>query len=246
MKIKNFLFVLFLLSSTSLRAEIVSVAFGEKLPPFVLPSTDSGVEVEIVREALKVRGHVLKGVYLPMARITTAFKARRVDVIMLDVGEDMKKVGGFYGDPPILYDNVFITLKKNKIVIKNPSDLKGLRIDSFVGALKRYPKWLGEVGRTLEYVEKNDQSTQPLLLDLERFDVVLCDRYIFKYYTMLAKKNPRFKNLPVVEHPFTVANPDHYRPVFYSKKIRDDFNYGLKVIRKKGIDRAIYDSYLKG
>lgn len=246
MKIKLFLFVIIFSWVTPLRADVVSVAFGEKLPPFVLPDSDSGVQVEIVREALKVKGHTLKSVYLPMGRITTAFKTRKVDVVMMDVGEDMRKVGGFYGDPPILYDNVFITLKKNKIIIKHPRDLKGLRIDSFVGALKRYPEWLGEVGKTLEYVEKNDQSTQPLLLDLERFDVVLCDRYIFKYYTIQSKKNPRFKNYPVVEHPFTVANPDDYRPVFFSKKIRDDFNYGLRKIRKQGIDQAIYDRYLKG
>lgn len=237
--------LLFTLIVTNASAEVVSVAFGEKLPPFIIPETHSGIELDIVREALAVRGHKLSPVYLPMARIAPTFKNRKVDVVMMDVGEDMKLHGGFYGDPPVLYDNVFITLKKSNITIKKPSDLKGLRINSFIGALKRYPQWLSEVGKTEDYIEKNDQSVQPLLLNFERCDVVLSDRFIFEYYTKEAKKNPRFKNLPYIEHHFTVADPQDYRPVFFSKKIRDDFNYGLKEIRKKGRDRIIYDNYLK-
>lgn len=234
----------FALSSLSSRADLVSVAFGEKLPPFIIPEKNSGIEIEIVREALAVRGHMLKPLYFPMARIAMSFKTRKVDVVMMDVGEDMSLLGGYYGEPPVLYDNVLITLKEKNITIKRPQDLKGLRINSFIGAQKRYPDWFGSLSPEF-YVEKNDQSVQPLLLEMGRFDVVLCDRNIFKYYSVLAKKNPRFKGLPVVEHPFVIVNPEHYRPVFYDKKIRDDFNYGLKTLQKSGRVKVIYDSYLK-
>lgn len=243
MKNKILIFV-FLLFSLDLKAIEVSVAFGEKLPPFVIPESNSGIEVDIVREALAARGHVLKPVYMPMGRIPLAFKNQKVNVVMMDVGVDMDLLGGFYGNPPVLYDNVFITLKKNKISIKKPEDLVGLRINSFVGAQKRYPRWLSKLSPEL-YLEKNDQSSQPMLLSLGRFDVILCDRNIFKYYTKVAQKSSRFLNFPVEEHAFTTINPKDYRPVFDNKKIRDDFNYGLDLLAKNGRIKMIYDSYLK-
>ncbi|MEA9357292.1 transporter substrate-binding domain-containing protein [Bacteriovorax sp. PP10] len=244
MKKNQILILTLILFSLSLKADEVSVAFGEKLPPFVMPELNSGIEVDIVREALAVKGHVLKAVYMPMARIPIAFKNHKVDVVMMDVGVDMDLLGGYYGNPPVLYDNVFITLRKKKIVIKRPEDLIGLRINSFIGAQKRYPLWLGKLSAD-HYIEKNDQSSQPMLLSLDRFDVILCDRNIFKYYSIESQKKSRFKNFEVEEHSFVTVNPQDYRPVFYNKKIRDDFNLGLKSLTKSGRIKAIYDSYLK-
>ena len=233
-----------LLFSLSIKASEVSVAFGETIPPFVIPEGHSGIEVDIVREALAVRGHILKPIYMPVARIPLTFKNRKVDVIMMDVGTDIKLLGGYYGNPAVSYDNVFITLKKNKIVIKKPEDLAGLRINSFIGAQKRYPRWLGKLS-TEKYIEKNDQSSQPLLLSLGRYDVILSDRNIFKYHSLISQKNPRFKNFPIEEHDFVTVKPKDYRPVFYSKKIRDDYNFGLNSITKSGLVKNIYDNYLK-
>lgn len=244
MKKNQILILVLILFSLGLKADEVSVAFGEKLPPFVMPESNSGIEVDIVREALAVRGHILRPVYMPMARIPISFKNHKVDVVMIDVGVDMDLLGGYYGNPPVLYDNVFITLKKKNIVIKKPEDLIGLRINSFIGAQKRYPRWLGKLSAE-DYIEKNDQSSQPMLLSLDRFDVILCDRHIFKYHSIEAQKKSRFQNFAIQEHPFVIANPKDYRPVFYNKKIRDDFNFGLKSLTKSGRVKAIYDHYLK-
>lgn len=236
--------LLSLLLTTNVNSKVVTVAFGEKLPPYVIPETNSGIEIDIVREALALKGHKLKPVFLPMGRIALDFKSRKVDVVMIDIGEDLSKLGGYYGNAPVLYDNVFITLKKRNLKINRPEDLKGLRINSFIGALRRYPEWLGEVEKTSNYVELNDQSLQPVLLSSERYDIILCDRYIFKYYSHTARNNAFYKELPVEEHEFTIADPLDYRPVFYNKIIRDDFNEGLKEIQKKKRDREIYEKYL--
>lgn len=227
-------------------AKEVRVAFGEKLPPFIIPETNSGIELDIMKEALAFKGHKLVPIYLPMGRISLAFKSKTVDVVMMDVGESLDVFGGIYGEPPVLYDNYFITLKNKKIKIKKSSDLKGLRINAFVGALKRYPEWLTEVSKTDLYVEKNDQSVQPNLLFLDRVDVVLSDINIFKYYSLQSRVlNLKERDAKVEFHSFTQANPIHYQPVFQDKSIRDDYNLGLKEIFKKGRDKAIYQHYLK-
>jgi polar amino acid transport system substrate-binding protein len=227
-------------------AALVSMAFGDNLPPYILAAEDAGIEVDIVRAALAYRGHVLQARYLPMARIPPSFKAGQVDAIMMDVGEDMAPFGGHYAAPPVLYDNVFITLKRSRLAIRAPQDLRGHTVMSFVGAAKRYPEWLQPLQPGGTYVESNHQEVQPLLLALGRYDVVLSDRSIFQYYVLQQRrKEPGFVMPPVEQHEFTHADPSNYRPVFRDPAVRDDFNAGLEHLRKTGRYRAIYDKYLK-
>lgn len=222
-------------------AATVSMAFGDNLPPYILVREDAGIEVEIVREALAWRGHALQARYLPMGRIPPSFKARQVDAIMMDVGEDMTPHGGYYGAPPVVYDNVFYTLKSRRLVIRKPQDLVGRSVMSFVGAANRYPVWLAGLSRN-DYVENNHQEVQPQLLALGRYEVVLSDRSVFRYY---ARSKPGFEMPAVDEHSVIQADPNDYRPVFRDAVIRDDFNAGLAHLHKSGRYRAIYDKYLK-
>jgi polar amino acid transport system substrate-binding protein len=224
----------------------VSMAFGEKIPPFCFPETDSGIELDVMREALAFRGHALKPHYYSFARIPVAFKAGEVDAAMTDLGEDMASWGAFYGNPAVIYDNVFITLRDRRLSITRPEDLRGLTVISFVGAAKRYPEWLDPVRKAGRYFEQNDQALQVLTLDRGRYDVVLSDRNIFKYFTQQLKLNRTFKPKPVVEHPFVKLNPMDYRPVFRDAAIRDDFNAGLKNLKDSGRFQAIYAKYLAG
>lgn len=226
-------------------AEVV-MAFGEKIPPFCFPETDSGIEIEVMREALAYRGHVLKPRYFSFARIPVAFKSAEVDAAMTDLGEDMAAWGAHYGNPAVFYDNVFISLKERRLVIAKPEDLNGLSVISFVGAAKRYPEWLGAVKKAGRYFEQNDQALQVLTLDRGRYDVVLSDRNIFKYFTLQLKLNKSFKPRPVVEQSFVKVNPMDYRPVFRDSAIRDDFNAGLKQLKDSGRFQAIYHKYLAG
>lgn len=224
----------------------VSMAFGDNLPPYIMAESDSGIEIDVVREALAFRGHRLQPLYLPMGRIPLTFVEGRVDAIMMDVGQDMTPHGGHYGAPPVLYENFFYTLKRRHLLLRKPDDLKGLTIMAFVGAAKRYPDWLKTLSRTPSYAERNNQTAQPLLLALGRYDAMLSDRTIFHYYTGLQQKNdPHFIPPPVDEHALTPADPRDYRPVFRDAGIRDDFNAGLEQLHKSGRYRAIYDKYLK-
>lgn len=242
---KNLTILLFSLAQISFSAE-VHMAFGERLPPYIFPDTNTGIEIEIVRSALSYRGHTLKPDYFPMARIPVVFKTKQVDAVMMDVGENLEKNGGYYGDPPVIYRNVLFSLKKRKLVIKKPEDLKGLIVVGFVGAAKRYPEWFAQGVKDGTYSEKNDQSVQSELLRTGHAEVIVSDSDIFKYYALLmTKKNNSNEMLEVQEHTFTKENPDNYRPVFRDKKIRDDFNAGLLNVQKKKLDKIIYNKYLK-
>ncbi|ABV38524.1 putative amino acid-binding protein [Shewanella sediminis HAW-EB3] len=237
--------VLLWVSTFPLFAAEVTMAFGEKIPPFCFPATDSGIEVEVIGEALAYRGHILKPEYYPFARIPVTFLAHNVDAAMTDLGRDMEPEGALYGDPAVFYDNVFITLKERNIIIEKPEDLQGLSVIAFYGAAKRYPKWLKNVQESNLYHEQNNQSLQALTLNRQHYDVVLSDRNIFNYFTLHLQREKGFKPKPVEEHHFVELNPMDYRPVFWDEHIRDDFNAGLKHLKETGRYQAIYDKYLK-
>lgn len=233
-----------LLMAVPARGAEVTMAFGDRIPPFCFPEDNSGIELEVIGEALAFRGHVLKPFYFPFARIPLAFKAHKVDAAMSDAGEDMLPFGAHYGDSAVVYDNVFITLRSRHLQIRSPADLRGLTVISFQGAAKRYPKWLDAVVQAGKFYEQNDQAIQVRTLNLGRYDVVLSDRTIFKYFTRQTEYELGKELNPVEEHAFTEIKPEDYRPLFRDPKIRDDFNAGLKQLKASGRFRKIYDKYL--
>jgi len=79
---------------------------------------------------------------------------------------------------------------------------------------------------------------------LERFDVVLSDSFIFKYFVKQLSLVSDLHNIHFDERLFSKSNPLDYRPVFRSEKIRDDFNQGLRKIKETGQFQRIYDFYL--
>ncbi|WP_282828950.1 ABC transporter substrate-binding protein [Pelomonas sp. V22] len=240
---KTLLLSLLLLFGPAGAAE-VHMAFGERIPPFCFPQTNSGIEIEVIGEALAWRGHKLKPQYFPFARVPKAFIDGMVDASMTDLGQDLGAAGGHYGEPAVLYDNVFISLKERHLVIRKPEDLKGLTVISFAGAVRRYPQWLEAVKAAGHYTEQNDQAVQVRTLMKGRYDLVLSDRSIFRYFALQFRREGG-DLLPVEEHAFTTVNPQDYRPVFRSRQVRDDFNAGLEHLKKTGRYQAIYDRYLK-
>jgi len=244
--LKSVFILLFLITNIiPINSAEVKMSFGEKIPPYTFPETNSGIELEVIGAALAYKGHVLKPSYCPLAKVPLVFKNKTVDAAMTDLGEDLTKFGGHYADPAVWYNNVFITLEENDLTIDKPEDLEGLIITSFQGAIKRYPKWLKPVRADYNYFEQNNQKLQVLVLHKKRVDVILSDINIFKYNTSKLIREEGFVPKPTRIHQFVKLNLMDYRPIFRDKKIRDDFNEGLNHIKKTGQFQGIYDKYLK-
>ena len=108
---------------------------------------------------------------------TTARLATRLQALLCCVGACVAQAAE-------VYDNVFISPQERHLSIRKPQDLKGLTVISFPGAAKRYPQWLAAVKADGHYFEQNNQTLQVLALDKGRYDVVLSDRNIFRYFTL--------------------------------------------------------------
>ena len=241
---KILLFCLCILFTSSSIGDEVKMAFGDSIPPFSFPETNTGIELEVIAEALAFHQHTLIPIYYPLARIPVAFKQKMTMAAMTDLGHDMEKIGAFYGDSAVIYDNVLITLAEKNRIIKQPQDLKNLSVISFQGAIKRYPLWLNAVKKAENYHEQHNQLAQVRALNKDRFDVVLSDISIFKYYSLIAetKYGEKLKEFKI--HHFVEPKPNDYRPVFWSETLRDDFNEGIRHLKKTGRYQAIYDKYL--
>jgi polar amino acid transport system substrate-binding protein len=236
-------FVLALLVSACY-ADDVTVGFGDSLPPYCVPESSSGIEVDIFREALAFRGHRLIPVFLPIKRVAIAFENHVLDGAMMDSGIDLTPYGGLYATPAVLYDNVFITLHERHLKIARPEDLNGLTVLAFPGALRRYPAWLQPVMEAGRYIEHNDQTDQVSTLQYGRYDVVLSDRYIYRYYAALRRAGHETIK-PVDEHDFVTPDPRNYRAIFRDPVVKADYEAGLQHLKDSGRYQAIYDSYLK-
>lgn len=239
------LLALLLVCAGPATAEDVVMAFGEKIPPYCFPESDSGIELEVIGEALAYRGHRLIPRYFPLARVPLTFRHGEVQAAMTDLGQDLTSQGAYYGEPAVLYHNVLITLKGRHLKIETPADLQHLSVVAFQGAVKRYPEWLAASQADGLYFEQNNQELQVLGLNKGRYDVVLSDRSIYQYFEQLLGRTTLFRAKAVDFHEFVQEDPQNYRPLFRSRKVRDDFNAGLQHLKSSGRYQAIYDSYLK-
>lgn len=223
-------------------AQDVIMAFGEKIPPFCFPESNTGIEIDVIGEALALKGHKLIPKYFPLARVPVEFKVRRVDAAMTDLGAGEQ--GGFFANPAVIYNNAIITLKSRQHKIHTPEDLQTLKISSFAGADTRYPAWLNQVRQQGHYFEENNQALQVIGLNNRKYDAVLSDVSIFQYFAaQLQRSGTQLQEFEV--HPVFTPNPNDYRPVFRSENIRNDFNAGLQELKSSGRYQAIYDHYLQ-
>jgi polar amino acid transport system substrate-binding protein len=225
-------------------ADEVAIGFSDHLAPYVLPDTQSGIEVEIFRAALAYHDHALKPVFLPTRRLPQAFLNHQVDGLMSDSGVDLSGRGGIYGNSAVGFDNVLVTLKRRRLTIARPEDLSGLKVLAFPGAVARYPRWLEAVERAGRYFESNNQALQVRALQEGQYDVALADRLTYDYFS----QSLRSHHVPLDEVEMQEAlspNPIEYPTVFRDQKLRDDFNDGLESLKKSGRYLEIYRRYVK-
>ncbi|MCP4344103.1 MAG: amino acid ABC transporter substrate-binding protein [Desulfobacterales bacterium] len=226
-------------------AEDIAIGVVHTRLPYIIKKTDSGIEVDIVREIFKIRGHKAQIRYLTNKRAGYFLKIGKVDVFITNKSYDTSELGidVFYSDSHITYHNHAITLTKNHLKINSPSDLMGKRVIGFQNAHKYLgAEYAAMAERNPNYKEKPEQSIQIFWLFTGRTDVVIADKKIFKYHRMLSAKKGQFSvTEPVTFHPIFSPSPIH--GIFLNKEMRDEFNKGLTQLKKSGRYDEIINSY---
>ncbi|WP_068494083.1 substrate-binding periplasmic protein [Paramagnetospirillum marisnigri] len=222
-------------------AREVNVAIGLSLSPYVIPEETRGMEYDIVKEALALEGHTLRPHYMPQGRVAKELGGGQLEAALtqrMEVG-----LPAHYSDVYITYQNFAITLASRNLAVDKEEDLAGKSIIAFQrAALYLGPRFKAVVEANPLYREESRQVVQPIMLYLDRIDVVIADRNIFNWFAhqpeVAAKVDTR---QPLRFHP--LFPPTDYRMAFRDEGLRDAFNRGLAKLRASGAYDRIVRAY---
>lgn len=242
---KHIIFTIMLLlvvSNTSAKKIRIGVSFS--IPPYVIKESNSGLELELLSEAFKVKGHTVEIWYLPLARTFDELQRGELDGI-INVNEGILD-DVYYSDIVINFQNCAISLTKNHLVINSIEDLKNKKVVAF----QRASTILGDEFNQMAKVNKNYQEVarqlnQVNMLFRSHLEVAVMDKNIFEYYRKQAqvmnKLSSRELQQDVTYH--AIFPKTQYRFAFIDKDIRDDFNEGLMKIHNNGTYSHIMRKY---
>lgn len=234
------------------RTQNLIIAFGQDKPPFVFGQEKRGIEIDIVQEALKVKGYTFTIEHMPNNRLQIALLGAKSNVDGV-VNVRKKEDGTYYSDNFITYENYAITKKETGIVIKHISDLERLTIVAWQIAYKDLGKEFESLFSPLppynspyfnkQYLELASQEIQNKMFWAGRADVIVVDKTIFEFYRKTLSN--QFDTSKEVVYYGIFPELTHFQVAFKDEQTRDDFNEGLKYIREKGIYQKLIDNYIK-
>ncbi len=217
----------------------LTFAVGLALAPYNIPEKNCGIEMDIVREALEMKGYRVKTKYVPFARRIREIAEGEVDGV-LTVNEN-SGLDIFLSDPHIACDNVAVSLKKNNFKIEKIGDLKGKSILTFQNAKKYLGKeFVAAADASPDYREISKQELQINLLYGNRVDVIVLDKNIFYYH----RKRNKMVDISQPIDMWYIFPKVLFRVGFVDKKVRDNFNDGLKQLYSSGRYDEIINKYI--
>lgn len=194
------------------------VALSDNKPPYTIADQPGGLEYDIVLAVAKEMGVKAEIEFLPNARAQMMLKNKELDAVI-------GKGGDYASEPFIAYENVGISLAKNKVEVRNISELVRYPVAAFQNAKKYLGDEFAAMAKTNRaYEEVSPQIILNRQLYGERTMVVISDLNIF--YNLNTKLEPLFDSKqPLKIHRF--FPPTLYSLIFNDPVLRDRFNKAL-------------------
>lgn len=230
--------LLLLISVVTVHAKDITLVAGLSLPPYIIQESNSGMEYDIIKEALASKGHNLTMKYVPFVRLIVDYKKHDGAVTI----NESSGAEGSYSDEVITYQNYAISLKDKGIAINSVQEMKDKKIVAFQNATKYLGPEFAEFAKgNKKYSEQGKQDLQVKMLYSGRADAIVSDINIFKYYRKSVTDFDTTAEI-VLHGIFEGVN---YKVLFNDSAIKDDFNAGLKELRDSGRYEEIVNSYIK-
>lgn len=228
------IFILSLIIQFSYASTELKVGFGDSLPPWVMPETNEGLILDILKKCLEPEGYKIVPVYHPYARRITNYQRGNIDVVT-DINLRMLKKGdlkGSFSGYVYAYENFAFALSNKKFDFKEISELEKYSLLSWQGAINHLSDEYSKMAKNnKKYKETSQQKSQVQMLFLNRYDVVQLDYRIFQYYKSLIEKKGFIDTDQKIDmFPLFGKSPNGY--LFRDKKIQKLFIKNLKKLRK--------------
>ena len=244
-------YVLFTLSfslSSVVIAKDLRISIGTELPPYVFYQNSTGIEVDIIREALKVKGHTVSFHFVPKMQVQRSLKNREIDGTV----QNAKFVIGngsnltvYDSDTTVTYHNFAIAFDYQNFQIQSVNDLLNKEVLAFQNA----SKYLGPVYAAMakendNYREHPKQSVHVKDLYAGKAEVLISDKRIFNYWKNSAQSKGRLYGNEMEKIKFhAIFEPSARNVKFLERNTRDDFNDGLMLIKASGLYQSIIKKY---
>jgi polar amino acid transport system substrate-binding protein len=233
---------------SSVNATELTVAFVTDRAPycFKINDIDSGIEIDLIRAALKPYGYTVKPIIVPKVRLSLTLKTNEADIAATIQGKDGN--GLFFSDDYIQFHNHAISKKKKNIKVNTLADLDKYTFIIWQGGWKN----LGAEFETTykpdandrfraNYAEAHSQISQARMFWVDRAELVIMDKKIFEHFKKLLRSEYNTDE-EIVFDDFS-KKQTNYPAAFRNQEIRNQFNEGLKKIRSDGSYQSIIDSY---
>ncbi len=241
MKFGRFFFLVGLICAFAWQgfAKEVNIAFGLSKPPYVIQETQSGLEYDIINEALKAAGHTMKPLFAPQNRGEIILRSKEVDGAATKRKNSMP---GFYdSDVYIDYYNFAASLKTKPLHIQKIADLSKYSVLAFQTAKTLLgPEFKAMAEKNPHYSEVADQQLQIAQLLRKRVDVIVGDILIFKYFQRKIKEDEGLNEEIAL---YDIFPTNSYVVMFHDPELRDSFNKGLAKIRANKTYTKLIDKY---
>lgn len=246
---KLFLLLLSIFFSANICAAPLRVAFGENRPPYIFEKDQklSGIEFDIIKEALLLAGHTISYNKLPNKRLLMAISKMNYDVAV-----------GLLEQPPSPYYASEYMEVKNYAVSKASKGVKLTEIKDLikysVGAWPLAWSNSGDEYKTMfapddkgnfsdNYSEPLNSETQNKMFWHDRFEIVITNKVTFQYYKKALASS--FNTSTDVIYYDLFQDNIKFRAVFKNEKIRDSFEDGLAQLRRNKRYLRIFQYYIK-
>jgi polar amino acid transport system substrate-binding protein len=226
-------------------ADEVTVLFGVNVPPYVYadPNAPSGMEVEVFRAALAVRGHGFKPVFVAREAMLTLLRQQKGDAAQRGGASLREGEGAYYAsEPTVPYRDVAVTLRRHQLAVFSVADLAGKSVLAFPGASAFLgAEFHAKARASSSYTELGDESRKLAMLLSGAAQVYVGDINVFQHM-MATQPNPPEVVVHRIFLPTVLLNNN---AVFRDPRLRDDFNVGLRTIGANGVREQIVHRYAK-
>lgn len=208
----------------------LTVAISSDIPPYVMQQAETGLEIDIVKQALPA--YTVQFIQMPYQDLQAAVPEGRAEVAVGVQHFDDDDV--FYSDDFVTFENVAVTKQDSGLQIESVADLANYKVLTWQDAWQELgPEFerlfSPQSAQRANYVEIADQSEQVRMFWEAEADVIVIDRSIFGYFS--AEMEHSLDEV-VVHSLFPVVT--NFRVAFQDADLRDVFNQGLQELCESG------------
>lgn len=167
------------------KAKPLRVLVGMHKPPYIDMTTQQGYELDLLRLVAQEMHQPIEFKHAPNQRLLELLKKGDGDIATLQPSRlaESNEPQLFYGCPYIRYQNVAVSLHRNRILLRQINDLAGVSMMAFQNAARLLPlQFQQTVRNSPDYRETVEQATQVEMLQKNRVQVIILDINIFRYH----------------------------------------------------------------